>query len=168
MTLATNSYGSVAEVAALVKAYTASGSFTSGTHPTEAQVEKFIDRVSAIVNALLAEAGFDIPVTQDDCVLALDHFVIEEVADLCEAANRSGRFYLSSDELRGRGRFRVIMSDAKEFIMTHAEGFEALGATRSKTLTYGLGYQSTDDGGDDLEPIFQRSWMNQDITDWDT
>ena len=168
MALGANSYGSVAEVAALVKVYTASGSFSAAIHPTSTQVEGFIDRISAILNALLAEQGFSIPITQADCKLVLDHFVIEEVADLCEAANRSGRFYSSDDTLRGRGRFRVILSDAKAFIEVHSEGFEALGATRSKTLTYGLGYLSQDDGGDDIEPIFQRKWMGQTVRDWDT
>ena len=168
MAVATNSYGTVAEVAALVRVYTNAGSFDTTTHPTEAQVKKFIDRISAILNALLAEAGFSIPVTQADCVLVLDHFVVEEVADLCEAANRSGRFYMPESQLRGRGRFRVILSDAKVFIEVHAEGFEALGATRSRTLTYGLGFWRQDDAGDDIEPIFSRKWMRQQAIDWDT
>ena len=168
MAVATNSYGSASEVAALVRLYTNAGSFDSTTHPTETQVEKFIDRISALLNALLAEAGFSIPISQADCVLALDHFVVEEVADLCEAANRSGRFYMPESALRGRGRFRVILSDAKVFIEVHAEGFESLGATRSRTLTYGLGFRDQDDGGDDIEPTFSRKWMRQQVIDWDT
>ena len=168
MAIAANSYGSAVEVAALVRMYTNAGAFDTTTHPTLIQVEKFIDRISAIINALLAEAGFSIPVTQADCVLSLDHFVVEEVADLCEAANRSGRFYMPESQLRGRGRFRVILSDAKVFIEVHAEGFESLGATRSRTLTYGLGFRSQDDGGDDIEPVFSRGWMRQQAIDWDT
>lgn len=168
MAVATNSYGSAAEVAALVPMHTTAGDFDTASRPTLLQVEQFCDRVSAILNALLAEAGFSIPITQTDAKLALDHFVVEEVADLCEAVNRSGRFYMPESALRGRGRFRVIMDDAKMFVQVHAEGLESLGATRSRTLTYGLGFRDQDDAGDDIEPVFSRKWMRQQVTDWDT
>jgi hypothetical protein len=168
MGLATNSYGSVAEVAALVPMWTEGAAFTASTRPSYSQVEQFLDRVSAIVNTLLAQEGFGIPVTNDDAKLALSQFVIEECADLCDAVNRSGRFFLSSEELAGRGRFRVILSDAKAFIAGYADGLQGLGATRTKSVTYGLGYCATDDGGDAIEPIFSRGWMDQSVRDWDS
>ena len=167
MAIGANSYGSVAEVEALVKRYTASGTFTTGTHPTLAQVEGFIDNVSGVLNVLLAEQGFSIPISQADAKLALDLFVVEEAAALCEAANSSGRFF--TDEARAAGTFKMIQKDAEEFISSHAEGLEQLGADRTRHLTYGLDYWSESDAGDDMEPVFQREgWMRQTIIDWDT
>lgn len=166
MAIGDHSYSAVAQVEALVKKYTAAGSFTTGTHPTLAQVETWIDNVSGIVNVLLAEAGFSIPVSQADAKLALDQFVAEEAAALCEGANSSGRFY--TDVAREMGAFRVIISDVENFIASHAEGFELLGATRTRSLTYGLDFWDMDDAGDEIEPIFSRKWMRQTVIDWDT
>lgn len=165
MALAANSYGSVEEVAAMVPNYTASGEFSTSTRPTEHQVEVFIDRVSAIINAVLARQGFSIPITNADAKLACDEFVVEQVVDLCDAVNRMGRFY--SDSVGGQSRFALIRRDAVEFIEDQATGLEQLGATRNYSLTQGLGYLSTDDSGDDIEPIFQREMMRQTIVDWD-
>jgi len=165
MAIGANSYGSVAEVAALVKKYTASGSFTTGTHPTLAQVEGFIDKVSGLVNVLLAKLGFTVPISQADAKLALDLFVVEEAAALCEAANSSGRFF--SEKARETGAFQHIQKDTEAFIEAHAVGFERLGVARGRSVTYGLDYWDTDDAGADIEPIFGRKWMDQEITDWD-
>ena len=168
MAIGANSYGTVAEVAALVSHFTASGSFSASTVPTTTQVEGFIDRVSAIVNVLLTEAGFTIPISQVTAKLALDHFVVEEAADLCEAANRSGRFFLGEAEIRTRGRFRLILGDAMEFIESHSVGFERLGVARGLSAAYGLGYRATDDDGDEIEPIFTHTMMGNVIVDWGT
>jgi len=167
MAIGANSYGSVAEVEAMVPQFTDSGSFGVSTWPTTGQVEVFIDRVSAIVNVLLTEAGFTIPVAQATAKLSLDHFVVEEVADLCEAVNRSGRFFLGEEEIRARGRFRLILGDAEEFIKVHSVGFERLGVSRGRSVTYGLDYWDTDDAGDAIEPVFQREMMGNVIRDWD-
>jgi len=165
MGIGANSYGSVAEVEALVKRFTASGSFTTGTHPTLAQVEGFIDKVSGLVNVVLTELGFTVPISQADAKLALDLFVVEEAAALCEAANSSGRFF--SEKARETGAFKSIQEDTEAFIMAHALGFERLGATRGRSATYGLDYWDTDDAGDDIEPIFSREMFGNTIIDWD-
>lgn len=166
MAIGANSYGSASEVAAMVPQYASSGFFTASTRPTLTQVETFIDRVSALLNAVLAQQGFEVPVTQADAKLVLDHFVVEEVADLCEAANRAGRFM--QDRVRDRSRFRVVFDDCVSFIESQAEGLESLGTTRDRSLTYGLSHWSSDDAGDDIEPVFSRKWMRQKIIDWDT
>lgn len=168
MAIGSNSYGSVAEVEALVGRYTDDGKFTASTRPTLTQAEKFIDRVSAIVNVLLAEQGFSIAVTQADAKLALDDFVVEQTVQLCHGANGAGMFAPGSEELRGRTPFRVIMGEAEKFIEKHAVGFELLGATRTYKLTYALACRTQDDAGDDIEPIFQRKMMGNTIIDWDT
>ena len=165
MAIGANSYGSVAEVASLVKKYTTEGSFGASSHPTEAQVEGFIDKVSGLVNVMLAEMGFTVPVSQADAKLALDLFVVEEAAALCEAANSSGRFF--SEKAREIGAFQHIQKDTEAFIAAHAVGFERLGATRGRSATYGLGYWDTDDAGDDIEPIFSRKMMGIEPIDWE-
>lgn len=127
-----SSYGSVAEVEALVKKYTTEGSFDTVSHPTLAQVEVFIDKVSAIANTFLAEQGFTIPVSQVSAKLALDEFVDQIAAALCEEANSAGRFY--TETLADQGTFNVIREDAEAFIIQHAQGLEDLGAERTRDL----------------------------------
>jgi hypothetical protein len=171
MAIGANSYGSVAEVEALVPRYaTNSGAFSASTRPTTTQVEKFIDRVSGIVNALLAEQGFDIPVDDTDPKLVLDDFVINQVVQLCHAVNSAGPYAPGSQELRNPRQtpFQVMMKEAESFIDNHADGLEQLGATRTRTLTDGLSCRLTDDSGDDLEPPFQWKQFGNEVIDWDT
>ena len=124
-------------------------------------------RISAVVNVLLAEAGFDIPVRQADARLALDEFVVAQVVELCHAANGAGPYAPGSDEMRAGSPFRVIVKEAAEFIEKHAGGLEALGAARSRRLTHGLGCRTEDDAGDEIHPMFQRKMMGHLVVDWD-
>lgn len=167
MSIASNSYASVADIEARVPQYTSSGSFGSGTKPTLTQVESFIDDVSSLVNALLAEAGFAIPVSQADAKRVLDLFVADEVAAMVEGVHRAGRFAPGSEELRGQSRFQVVMQDAAGFIEKHSEGLELLGATRSRSLTYGLDFRSEDASGDTILPFFGRKQFGNEMIDFD-
>jgi hypothetical protein len=163
-----SSYGSVAEVAALVGRYTEMGSFSSSTRPTTLQVEKFIDRISAVVNVLLAEQGFVIPVSAASPKLAVDEFVVAQVVQLAHGANGAGPFAPGAEELRdGRTPFQIILKDAAAFFDKHADGLEALGATRSLTHTNGLACRTVDDSGEDIHPIFQRKQFANRVFDWD-
>ena len=164
MAIGANSYGSVAEVEALVPQYAVvSNEFDATTRPTLVQVEKFIDRVSAALNLLLAEAGFAVPVSQADALLVLDHFVVVEAVSLCEEANE-----ITESFQRERRTVGDILEGARSLVEQHASGFEQLGATRDRAVTYGLGYWDTDDAGDDIEPVFSRKMMDQTIVDWDS
>jgi hypothetical protein len=169
MAIGANSYGSVAEVAALTPHYaTATGNtFDADTTPTLTQVEKFIDRVSAILNVLLAEAGFSVAVSQADAKLALDQFTVMQAAHLVEFANGAGPFISGGEEMRYTTPTRVILRDAELFIEKHAAGFEALGAARTRHLTDGLECRTEDDAGDAIEPVFQRKMMGNVVVDWD-
>jgi len=167
MGIGANSYGSVAEVEALTKRYTSSGTYGSGTNPTSTQVEKFIDRVSGIVNVILAEEGFTIPVSQADAKLALDDFVVSQVALLCHAANGNGIYGPGSQQLRNTTPMRLIIKEAEAFIGDHATGFANLGAARSRSLAYGLECRTEDDAGKTIEPVFQREMIGNRIVDWD-
>jgi hypothetical protein len=168
MAIGANSYGTVAEVGVLTPLYaTAAGTtYSTTTRPTLAQVEKFVDRVSGIVNVLLAEAGFAIPVTQTDAKLALDDFVVMEAAGLAEYANGAGPFIAGSEQMRAATPTRIIVRDAELFIEAHADGFEALGATRTRRLTYGLGCRTENADGESILPYFSREQMGNEVEDW--
>ena len=167
MSLAANSYASVADIEARVPQYTSSGTFGTGTRPTATQVESFIDDVSSLVNALLAEAGFAIPVSQADAKRVLDLFVADEASAMVEGVHRAGRFAPGNEELRSQSRFTVVMNDAASFIERHAEGLELLGATRSRSLTEGLAYRSEDAAGDTILPWFGRKQFDNEMIDFD-
>lgn len=169
MALGANSYGTVAEVAALTPRWTSSGSFGATTQPTESHVEKFIDRVSATLNVFLAEAGFSIPVTQADCALMLDDFVVIHVAALCDAVNGAGTYVPGeNNNLRGRTSFEIIRKSAGDFVAGHADGLEKLGADRTYSMTDGLECRTTDAAGDTITPFFSRKQMGNQPIEWDT
>lgn len=161
---AAKTYGAAAEVAALTPRYASSGAFTSTTRPTAGQVEKWIERVSALLNVLLAEQNFNLPVTQADAVLALEQFVVTQVADLCNYANSAGRFF--SDKAATTGPWQAIQKEAAEFIAEHAPGFEKLGATRTTEGLSGLDFNDVDDAGDEILPMFSRKQFSNSIPDW--
>jgi len=160
MALGPNSYGSVAEVAALTLRYTDSGSYNATTRPTLSQVETFLDRVSGVLNVLLAGAGFAIPVTQPDAKLALDDFAVDQAAALAHAANGAGPYAPGSETLRHRTPRDVILTAAREFVVEQAHGLEALGAERPRPLTYGLTSRQ-------VSAIFRRRQMDDKAEDWD-
>lgn len=163
-----NSYGTINEVAALVRRYTERGYFNGTTRPTHPEVVQFINRVSSIINVLMAECGFTPPASNAMVKDTLSDFVIGQVVALCHGANGAGPFTPSSETLRGTTPFRAITKEAETFIKDHADGFEALGEARSRSLTYGLDARLTDDGGNALQPFFSREQMGHYITDWDT
>jgi len=164
---AAKSYGGLQDVAAIVPEYTASGSFTTSTRPTQAQVETFLDQVSGVLNVILAREGFGVPVSQVDGRRALEHFAVVQAAQLCHAANGAGPYAPGSDEMRARTPFQAVFGEAEDFIAGNAAGFETLGATRNQALTFGLECRKVDDGGDEIVPIFQRKMMGHTVVDWD-
>jgi hypothetical protein len=166
MGVGANSYGAATDVAALTKRFTDAGSYTTSTTPTLAQVENWIDQISAILNVLLAEQGFSIPITNPTTVLMLKSFVTTQVADLCNYANSAGRFF--SEKGLKTGPWAAIQKDAAEFIAEHASGIEKLGATRTTSGLDALEFRETDDAGNDIEPMFARKQFGSSTTDWDT
>ena len=130
-TLSDNSYGSIAGVAALVPKFAnGSATFDGTTNPTEPYVAAFIDQVSAMLNSILAEVGFAIPVTQADAILMLAMFVNQEVAAIVEGIRGSGRFGPSKSG-EGNSRYTLIMQDIQAFIRSNATGFTRMGVTVS-------------------------------------
>ncbi len=166
MSVGSKSYGSSADVADLTTRFTNAGSFDTTTNPTLATVEKWIDKVSATLNVLLAEQGFAVPAKQADVVETLGLFVITQVADLVNYTNSTGRFF--SDKNMTQGPWKVIQKEASDFIAEHAEGLAKLGASRTTNGLDGLDFRESDDAGDAIEPMFSRKQFGTRNTDWDT
>lgn len=178
MSISENSYGAIEEIAGLVPKWaSAQGTFTVTTRPTLAMVEMSINQISALLNAMLAEAGFAIPVEQADAKTALDFFVDQEVAAIAEGINGSGRFGPTNKSATAKGRFALLVADAQEFIKSNMAGFERLGATRNYSATAGLAFRDADNQGNDAHPLFSREQFthqggmgggpSNDFIDWD-
>lgn len=166
MALGANSYGDTAEIAALTPRYAnGSGAFDASTTPKLTQVESETDQVSAILNVVLAELGFTIPVTQADAKLMLDWFVNHEVAAIVEGINGNGRFGPSQHSPGGKQT--IIEKEVRDFVTRYATGIERLGAGRNYSATSGLGYRDTDNSGDATFPLFQREGFGATFEDWD-
>lgn len=168
MAVGANSYGTADNVAAITLRYTAGGLYNQyGTNPKLSTVESWIDQISATLNVALAAAGFRIPITQADAVLALTGVVVPAVADLCHAANSAGRFFTDRALERGVSPMVTIRKELSAWVEEQADGLELLGATRTRPTTAGVLYRDQDEGGNDTFPIFQRDGFENTFTDWD-
>lgn len=162
-----NSYGTPSGVGALIPRYANGvGTFLTTDRPTLGQVVAFIDQVSSLINGILSQNGFVVPVTQADVVLSLSMFVQEEVAAIAEGINGSGRFGPTAKQ-PNRSRFKIVMDDVETFILTNSEGFARLGAARSQNATSGIGYRDTDEAGDSIVPLFERKAFGNIVQEWD-
>ena len=168
MAIGANSYGDTGEIAALVPRYADPGGvFVATTRPTLLQVESIVDQVSAIVNSMMAQQGFDVPVTQADAKLMLDYFVNEEVASIVEGINGSGRFGPSVKRRGASGRFALVVEDVQMFLETNAVGIERLGVTRTYDPIAGISFKGIDNSGNDTIPLFQVKAFGNRVIDWD-
>ena len=169
MAINANSYGTLEGTGALVPKLSGGASdFASTTRPTSTHVEKWIDEVSSILNGILSQFGFAIPVTQEDAVRALTMFVEEEVAAFVSGVNGSGRFGPTAKGKTLGGRFTLILVDVKAYVKDMAVGLERMGAERSYSVVAGLTYRDTDESGNPTHPIFQREAFGNLFTDWDS
>ena len=130
MPIGANSYGSVTDVAALCRVYTNAGAFDTTTVPTLANVESFIDQISAIVNTALAAQGFTTPITQADAKRACDSTVNQIASDLAHAANSAGRFFSERALTGGLSVMATIRKDIADWVADSATGFTELGVAR--------------------------------------
>lgn len=168
MSVSARSYGTASGVAAYVGVYTSAGSFSTTTKPTLAQVESWIDQVSALLNTALAKRGFVVPMTQADAVLAAKSLVEQLVSDLAQAANSSGRFFSERNLDRGVSNWAIIRNDISNWVEEYAGGLEQLGASRGSAIATDIGYRSSDNGGNSTAPIFQRNAFGNTFKDWDS
>jgi hypothetical protein len=169
MALDANSYGDTSEIAAQVPKHAGTaGTFSTTTRPTLLGLESIVDQLSAIINAMLADAGFQIPISQADAKLMLDMFVNQEAAEIVRGINGYGRFGPTPGKQKPIGWWAVMSGDVEAFINKFMAGIERLGATRTYSQTAGLATRGTDERGNDTFPIFQRDGFGNVFTDWDS
>ncbi len=169
MALQANSYGSLTEIGALVPRFSGSTSdFGDSERPTENQIESIVDQLSAVLNSILAQFGFSIPVAQADCVLMLGLFINESAAEVVNGINGSGRFGPGSKAMKKRGRRAMLLEDIRAFVDGNQVGLEMLGATRTRDTTSGIAYKTSDASGDAIPPMFQREAFGNLFQEWDT
>lgn len=145
------------------------GKFDDTTRPNHASVLSLLSQVGSILNAILAQSGFTVPVTDADVTPALALFVNQETAAIVEGINGSGRFGPTVESRKGgtKSRFQLITEDVANFASTYAIGLERMGATRTNTFASGIGYRETDESGDTVPPLFQREQFGESYKDWD-
>jgi hypothetical protein len=138
MAISANSYGSVAEIVALTRHVLAgSSTYTTSTRPTLAEVERFIDRVSGVLNSALAESGFSVPVSQSTAVLLCTDWVVTKVAQLVELTQPGFGFAEGMGSKKGAGS---LYNEACTFVTSNTLGLKRLGATVSHASSEGLAY----------------------------
>ena len=127
-------YGSVSDVAALAGTYTTGGVFSTTTTPTLVQVTAWLTDVSDLMDLALAQHRFVIPIDTEienyaKITNILSNVVVPLVADLCHAANSSGRFFTQKAIEFGLSPMKVITKDINTWVESNADGLVALGLT---------------------------------------
>lgn len=138
MTIRSDSFSSVAEV----RGYTrhlldGASNFDDYTRPTIAEVEKFIDRASGVLNVALAGEGF-VPSSvraNSTAKLACDDWVTQKAVKYTELTQRGTGY--NADEGSRTAAFSLDKS-AAEFVSSLAEGLVNLGISQA--------YASASDG----------------------
>lgn len=167
MTTGANTYGSATGVAALTPRFTTDGFFDLDTRPTLAQVETWLDQVSAVVNVLLAEQGIAIPVTQADAVQALAVLIENAVSDLVLAANSSGRFYSERALQSGRSPMLIIQDEMTAWIVSHVQGLVSMGVGVKSGAGRQIITRGADNNGRRVPPLTSRRGFGETYKDWD-
>lgn len=160
-------YGTVQEVSALVPRYCPDGTFTQSTRPSLTQVTAMMERLSAVLDIYLANAGFEVPITADTAEKALGEIIITATVDMCHHANSAGRFF-SEQRLRGQNPLGVISKELAEWVESNADGIGNIPGVVVIELGDGsIGYRDTNNAGVPTFPLFQRDAFNPDWKDWD-
>lgn len=180
MSIRSDSYSSTSEIKPFVRHMLNSNStgyttFNSTTRPTLSEVEKFIDRVSGVLNVSLWKAGFNPSNVRSNSTAKLlcDDFVTMQSVAQVELTQRGEGF--GSEENNRYGAFHGLYKDAKKFIDDNALGFKFMGVSVSKYSAQGLKYtgldaQSERTDADDTsleQPLFIRRQWEADNEDGD-
>jgi len=141
------SYGTQQAVAAKAQTWTRAGSWydyvpatigatgppivpatdaVQATNPTLAQVNLWLAEVSSLLDIALQSYGFDTPVTNATALPALNMIVESLTADLCNAANSSGRFYTERVIDAGLSPMTIIGRQIQGWIEQNATGLEKM------------------------------------------
>lgn len=136
MAIRSDSFSSVAEVVGYTRhLLDGHSTFDTSTRPTLTEVEKFIDRSSALLNVALAAAGFQPSAIYANAVakLACDDWVTTRAVKYVELTQRGTGY--NADE---GSRTAAFENDTADFIAMMTVGFVNMGIEKS--------YASTSDG----------------------
>lgn len=165
MAIRADSFSSVDEVRGLTR-HLLDGhtTFDSDTRPTLTEIEKFIDRASALVNAALSKFGFTPSTIYGNAVakLVCDDWVTQQAVKYVHYTQRNTGIFSDKDET-------FAMDSAVEFVEMYFVGSTTLGISQTNPTSEGLIYtalteQSQRDDPSDTtkeQPMFvRRQWDN--------
>lgn len=141
------SYGSPEGVAALAKTWTDNGEFfdddgiyQEATPTTLAEVEAWLEQVSAFMDIALANDGFTPPISHVEVLKAIDLKVNALVSDLVHLQHNKGRLF--SDRIRDSGQepLEIIEKEILSWVHKRVSAFENLGIPRVIDLDDLQGY----------------------------
>lgn len=156
-----NVYATPDSVAALVPRWAnTSGYFDATTRPTMGQVARWLGEVSGMVNVILANSGFAVPVTEMNSRMMLDLFVASEVASIADGVNGSGKFGQTLKQ-NNRSRFSIIVEDFRSFLGEISFGMAELGSSQSASSLGSFGFREIDNSGNETAPLFQREQFGE-------
>jgi hypothetical protein len=153
MAIRADSYGTVAEVLAYTQHLLESeADFGPSTVPTKAQIEKFIDRTSGILNTVIAGEGFtpSAVTANSTAKLALDDYVTTKAARMVELT-QPGTGYSAEEGSRLAG-FDSMLEDAQEYIKMLVKGWKELGISVTQASSTGLFYTAYDKHSERADP----------------
>lgn len=153
MTIRADSYSSTSEVKAVTRhLLMGQTAYNSTTIPTSAEVEKFIDRASGVLNVALAGQGFAAASVRANSTakLACDDFVTAEAAMWVELTQR-GQGFSDGDSSRAN-RFAGLKTRAETFGRNSALAFKRLGVTVADPSSQGLTFTGLTAPADRADP----------------
>lgn len=163
MAIRSDSWGSVDEVEAVTPyALRGESDFSVTTLPTLAQVEKFIDRASGVLNNALIGEGFT-PATiaaNSTATLLCDDWVVTKAAGMVQLAQPGASF----DETDMSSNIAGLYDDACKFVKSASRGFKLAGISVSDPASQGLAFtgikkhseRSDPDNTTREQPVFRR------------
>jgi len=169
MTLRSDSFSSVAEVVAYTHhLLDGQSTFNTVTRPTVSELEKFIDRASALLNVAIAAEGFLPASVYGNAVakLACDDWVTMLATKYVELTQRGTGY----SDAEGSRVAAFTLKSARELIAEMALGFKRLSIAQNNRVSSGLQFtgltiQSDRSDPDDEtleQPKFERGqWNNE-------
>lgn len=168
----TESYGTVAGIAALARTWTLDNTFIDatlyddGSNPDLTTVVTWVDEVSAMLNIALAKHGFVVPLSTTRGRMAARSIVNQVTADLVKYVNNQGRFFSQRFVDSGYSVWKSIRSELDLWVSEFAPGLAESGETQNASDLDAIGFRDTDEDGDHVFPIFQRKAFGNRFDNW--
>lgn len=151
MALRGDSYGTVAEVLAFTRhLMDGETTFNSTTRPTLTETEKFIDRVSGVLNSAIEQAGLTSPITNSTAKLACDQWVVAQAVNLVEFTSLGVGF--NSEDGQRTMTLSGLNKSAAMFVQDNALGWKRLGVGVGAPTHQGLTFTGLDVYSERVDP----------------